>query len=51
MAPAPFGPSPVPTAARALLVHGVSCRQFVADILYKACRLRLGTSERVLGVS
>ena len=47
---APVGPSPVPAAARALVVHGVSCRQSMADILYKARRLRLGTGERVLGV-
>ena len=50
VAPAPVGTSPVPSAARALVVHGVSCRQSMADILYKALRLRLGTGERVLGV-
>ena len=50
VAPAPVCPSPVPVAARALVVHGVSCWQSMADVLYKACRLRLGISERVLGV-
>ena len=47
---APVGPSPVPTAGRALVVHRVSFPQSMADILYKARRLRLGTSERVLRV-
>ena len=50
VAPAPVGPSPMPTAARALVVHVVSCRQSMADILYKGWRLRLGTGERVLVV-
>ena len=50
VAPAPVGLSPVPAAARALVVHGVSCRQSMVDILYKVRRLRLGTGERVLGV-
>ena len=49
VASAPVGLSPVPAAARPLIVHGVS-RQSMADILYKARRLRLGIGERVLEV-
>ena len=49
-AAAPVGPVLPPTGARALVVHGVSCRQSMAEILWKACRLRLGTDKRVLGV-
>ena len=47
---APGGPILPPIGAKALMVYGVSCWQAVADILWKAWRLRLGTSERVLGI-
>ena len=45
---APVGPIPTPTRARALVVHGVSCWQSIADRLYKVRGLRLGTNKRVL---
>ena len=38
------------TGARALVVHGMPCRQLVADILWQAQRLRLWTSKRILDI-
>ena len=47
---APVGPVPLAIEVRALVVHGVFCQQLEVNILCKVWRLRLGTSERVLGV-
>ena len=47
---APVCPVPKLPKARALVVHELPYRQSMADILYKARGLRLGTSESILGV-
>ena len=50
----PGGPSgrlgPPPVGTRAVVVHGISCRRSMAEILWQARQLRTGSSARVVAV-